>query len=140
MILDRPGEKLLLKRIPVPMPGPDQLLIKVHACGVCRTDLHILDGELADPKLPLIPGHEIAGVIDQVGPGVSDLSEGQLVALDPVIACGQCWACRRGQRQNCLNFQALGVTRAGGFAQHVVAPASNAYAIKNLSAAEAAFA
>ncbi|MDD4651132.1 MAG: alcohol dehydrogenase catalytic domain-containing protein, partial [Methanothrix sp.] len=59
MILDRPGEKLKLKHIPVPAPGPDQLLIKVHACGVCRTDLHILDGELAGPKLPLIPGHEI---------------------------------------------------------------------------------
>ena len=130
---------LEIQEVSAPMVGPGQVRIRVEATGVCGTDLHLFDGHF-HANLPLIPGHEIAGVIDQVGPGVGDLSEGQLVALDPVISCGQCWACRRGQRQHCLNFQALGVTRAGGFAQHVVAPASNAYAIKNLSAAEAAFA
>lgn len=130
---------LEVQEVSAPTVGPGQVRIRVEATGVCGTDLHLFDGHF-HANLPLIPGHEIAGVIDQVGSGVTDLSEGQLVALDPVIACGQCWACRRGQRQHCLRFQALGVTRAGGFAQHVVAPASNAYPIKGLSAAEAAFA
>ncbi len=63
MVLERPGEPLRKMRLPLPVPGPKQLLIKVHACGICRTDLHILDGELASPKLPLIPGHEIIGTV-----------------------------------------------------------------------------
>ncbi|PZA06119.1 MULTISPECIES: zinc-dependent alcohol dehydrogenase family protein [unclassified Meiothermus] len=137
-VITRP-RTLELQDLPPPKAGAGQVRIRVGATGVCGTDLHLFDGHF-HAQLPLVPGHEIAGVIDQVGPGVRDLEEGQLVALDPVIACGQCWACRRGQRQHCLHFQALGVTRAGGFAQYVVAPAGNAYAVKNLSAAEAAFA
>ncbi|RIH87762.1 Starvation-sensing protein RspB [Calidithermus roseus] len=125
--------------VPTPTPGPGQVRVRVGATGVCGTDLHLFDGHF-HARFPLIPGHEIAGVIDQVGPGVSDLQEGQLVALDPVISCGQCWACRRGQRQHCLRFEALGVTQAGGFTQYVVAPATNAYPVQGLSAAEAAFA
>lgn len=130
---------LELQEVPPPTPGPGQVRIRVGATGVCGTDLHLFDGHF-HARFPLIPGHEIAGVIDQVGVGVSDLQEGQLVALDPVISCGQCWACRRGQRQHCLRFEALGVTRAGGFAQYVAAPATNAYPVRHLSAAEAAFA
>lgn len=137
-VITRP-RKLEIQDLPPPEVGAGQVRIRVGATGVCGTDLHLFDGHF-HAQLPLVPGHEIAGIIDQVGPGVRDLKEGQLVALDPVIACGQCWACRRGQRQHCLNFQALGVTRAGGFSQYVVAPAGNAYAVENLTAAEAAFA
>lgn len=131
--------RLEVQEVKTPQVGPGQVRIRVESTGVCGTDLHLFDGHF-HAKLPLIPGHEIAGVIDQVGSGVDDLKEGQRVALDPVIACGQCWACRRGQRQHCLNFQALGVTRAGGFSEYVVAPAGNAFPVYNLSGAEAAFA
>ncbi|GIW26419.1 zinc-dependent alcohol dehydrogenase family protein [Meiothermus sp.] len=130
---------LRLENLEAPQAGFGQVRVRVGATGVCGTDLHLFEGHF-HARLPLVPGHEIAGVIDQVGPGVEGLQEGQLVALDPVVACGQCWACRRGQRQHCLHFQALGVTQAGGFAQYVVAPAQNAYPVRGLSAAEAAFA
>lgn len=130
---------LEIQEVHTPEVGAGQVRVRVESTGVCGTDLHLFDGHF-HANLPLIPGHEIAGVIDQVGSGVNDLHEGQRVALDPVISCGQCWACRRGQRQHCLNFQALGVTRAGGFSEYVVAPAGNAYAVNGLSSAEAAFA
>ncbi len=131
--------KLEVQEVKTPEAGPGQVRIRVESTGVCGTDLHLFEGHF-HANLPLIPGHEIAGIIDQVGSGVQDLKEGQRVALDPVISCGQCWACRRGQRQHCLNFQALGVTRAGGFSEYVVAPAGNAFPVINLSGAEAAFA
>lgn len=130
---------LKLANLEAPQAGHGQVRVRVGATGVCGTDLHLFEGHF-HARLPLVPGHEIAGVIDQVGPGVEGLQEGQLVALDPVVSCGQCWACRRGQRQHCLHFQALGVTRAGGFAEYVVAPAPNAYPVQGLSPAEAAFA
>ncbi|WP_027881801.1 zinc-dependent alcohol dehydrogenase family protein [Meiothermus rufus] len=130
---------LEVRELPTPHPGPLEVRVRVGATGVCGTDLHLFEGHF-HARLPLVPGHEIAGIIDEVGPGVRGLEEGQLVALDPVIACGQCWACRRGQRQHCLAFQALGVTQAGGFAQYVIAPASNVYPVQGLSMEEAAFA
>jgi len=137
-VITRP-RNLEVQDLAPPSPGPGQVRVRVGATGVCGTDVHLFDGHF-HARLPLIPGHEIAGVIDQVGAGVRELEEGQLVALDPVIACGQCWACRRGQRQHCLRFEALGVTQAGGFAQYVLAPAANAYPVRHLSVAEAAFA
>ncbi|MDX2005567.1 MAG: zinc-dependent alcohol dehydrogenase family protein [Meiothermus sp.] len=127
------------QEVRTPEAGAGEVRVRVESTGVCGTDLHLFDGHF-HANLPLIAGHEIAGVVDQVGPGVRDLREGQRVALDPVIACGQCRACRRGQSQHCLNFQALGVTRAGGFSEYVVAPAANAYAVNGLSGAEAALA
>ncbi len=130
---------LEVRELPTPHPGPLEVRVRVGATGVCGTDLHLFEGHF-HARLPLVPGHEIAGIIDEIGPGVQGLEEGQLVALDPVIACGQCWACRRGQRQHCLTFQALGVTQAGGFAQYVIAPASNVYPVQGLSVEEAAFA
>lgn len=137
-VITRP-RNLEVQDLAPPSLGAGQVLVRVGATGVCGTDLHLFEGHF-HAKLPLVPGHEIAGVIEQLGPGVTHLQEGQLVALDPVIACNRCWACRRGQRQHCLHFQALGVTQAGGFAQYVVAPAENAYPVRNLSAEEAAFA
>lgn len=137
-VIVRPGS-LEVQELALPEVGPGQVRVKVEATGVCGTDLHLLAGHF-HAQLPLIPGHEIAGVIDQVGAAVTELREGQRVALDPVISCGQCWACRRGQLQHCLHYQALGVTMAGGFAEYVVAPAANAHPIHGLTSAQAAFA
>lgn len=123
----------------MPRAGAGQVRIKVAATGVCGTDLHLLHGAFG-AQLPLVPGHEIAGVIDQVGSGVLELREGDRVALDPVISCGQCHHCRRGMRHHCLRYQALGVTRAGGFAEYVVAPAENVYPVGDLSLEVASFA
>ncbi len=137
-VVQSPG-RLELQEVALPHPGAGEVRIRVRAAGVCGTDLHIYRGQFG-AVLPLIPGHEIAGVIDAVGPGVRDLAEGQLVALDPVISCGTCLHCRRGLRQHCLRYQALGVTRAGGFARYLVAPATCAYPADGLPADVAAFA
>ena len=137
-VITAPGE-LETRAFAVPDAGAGQVRIKVAATGVCGTDLHLLHGAFG-AQLPLVPGHEIAGVIDQVGPGVLELHEGDRVALDPVISCGQCHHCQRGMRHHCLRYQALGVTRAGGFAEYVVAPAENVYTIGDLSLEVASFA
>ncbi len=137
-VITAPGE-LETRAFAVPHAGAGQVRIKVAATGVCGTDLHLLHGAFG-AQLPLVPGHEIAGVIDQVGPGVLELHEGDRVALDPVISCGQCHHCQRGMRHHCLRYQALGVTRAGGFAEYVVAPAENVYTIGDLSLEVASFA
>lgn len=130
--------KLEIQEVKTPEVGAGQVRIKVESTGVCGTDLHLFDGHF-HARFPLIPGHEIAGVIDQVGAGVTDLKEGQRVTVDPIIACGHCRACRRGQRNHCATFEGMGVTRPGGFAQYMVAPAANAFAVNGLSGAEAAF-
>src|SRR5262245_40506904 len=81
MILERPGEPLRLVELPTPVPGDGQVRVKVAACGVCRTDLHVVDGDLKEPKLPIIPGHEIVGYVDAVGSGVTRLSRGDRVGI-----------------------------------------------------------
>jgi D-arabinitol dehydrogenase (NADP+) len=123
----------------VPEAREGEVRVRVAATGVCGTDLHLLHGGF-EARLPLVPGHEIAGVIDQVGPGVRDLREGMRVALDPIINCGTCHHCRRGMRHHCLRFEGLGITRGGGFAEYLVAPAQNAYPIGDLSLEVASFA
>ncbi len=137
-VITAPGE-LETRAFSVPEAGPGHVRIKVAATGVCGTDLHLLHGAFG-AQLPLVPGHEIAGVIDQIGSNVLELREGDRVALDPVISCGQCHHCRRGMRHHCTRYQALGVTRAGGFAEYVVAPAENVYPIGDLSLEVASFA
>ena len=122
-----------------PDAGPGEVRVRVAATGVCGTDLHLYGGHF-DPVFPLVPGHEIAGTVDQVGAGVLDVREGDRVALDPVITCGSCHHCQRGMRHHCLRYQALGVTRGGGFAEYVIAPAANAYGIGDMDFEVAAFA
>jgi 2-desacetyl-2-hydroxyethyl bacteriochlorophyllide A dehydrogenase len=129
---------LEMRELRIPDPGPGEVRVRVGATGVCGTDLHLFEGHFG-AVFPLTPGHEIAGVVDAVGAGVS-LLEGERVALDPVISCGHCHHCKRGARHHCLNYAALGVTRAGGFAEYVIAPAANAYPVGNLSLEVAAFA
>lgn len=122
MVLETQAGPLVYKNVPVPIPGKNQVLIKVHACGVCRTDLHILDGELKSPKLPLIPGHEIIGSVVQVGGDNSILREGMLVGVPWLgYACGKCKYCESGRENLCDNPLFTGYTIDGGYAQFTVA-------------------
>ncbi|MCL5256322.1 MAG: zinc-dependent alcohol dehydrogenase family protein [Chloroflexi bacterium] len=122
MVLEKPGQPLRAMDVPVPRPGPGQVLIRVHACGVCRTDLHIMDGELAHPKLPLIPGHEIAGEVVQLGEGTTAFAVGDRVGV-PWLGWtdGDCHYCRKGQENVCDNARFTGYTLDGGYAQFTVA-------------------
>ncbi|EEY04624.1 zinc-dependent alcohol dehydrogenase family protein [Brucella neotomae] len=128
MVLEKPGQPLVLVERPDPLPGPGQIRLKVDACAVCRTDLHVVDGELERPKLPLVPGHEIVGVIDAVGTGVDPSRTGRRVGV-PWLGhtCGACDYCRSGAENLCDAPLFTGYTRDGGFATHVVADADFAF-------------
>ncbi len=130
MVLHRPGEPLRLEELPLPEPGPGQLRVRVLACGVCRTDLHVVDGELPDPKLPLVPGHEIVGEVDALGEGVEGFRIGQRVGV-PWLGhtCGECRFCRSGRENLCDHAEFTGYTRDGGYAQYTVADASYAFPV-----------
>lgn len=122
MVLERPGTPLRLKDMPVPEPDPGQIRVKVHACGVCRTDLHIVDGELPDAKLPIVPGHEIMGSVDKLGEGVERFQIGDRVGI-PWLGwtCGECRYCRNGRENLCDNARFTGYTLDGGYAEYTVA-------------------
>jgi propanol-preferring alcohol dehydrogenase len=130
MILERPGEPLRPVELPTPAPGPGQVRVKVAACGVCRTDLHVVDGDLTEPKLPIIPGHEIVGYVDAVGPGVTRLSPGERVGI-PWLGhtCGVCRYCRSGQENLCDAPGFTGYQIDGGYAEYAVADAEYCFAI-----------
>lgn len=122
MVLEKPGELLRIKELPVPTPGPEGVLIRVHACGVCRTDLHVVDGELPHPKLPLIPGHEIIGTIMEKGEQVDGLSIGQRIGVPWLgYTDGQCSYCRKDKENLCDNAKFTGYTLDGGYAEYAVA-------------------
>jgi len=122
MVLHRPGAPLALEELPVPIPGPGQVLLKVSACAVCRTDLHVCDGELPHPKLPLIPGHEIVGRIEAFGPGASGLPPGARIGV-PWLGwtCGACTFCRAGRENLCDHARFTGYSLDGGYAEYAVA-------------------
>lgn len=122
MILDKPGQRLRLADIPPPEPAGSQLLIKVHACGVCRTDLHVVDGDLTEPKLPIIPGHQIVGVVEKAGQGVSSFKNGDRVGV-PWLggSCGECAYCVSGRENLCAKALYTGYQINGGFAEKCVA-------------------
>lgn len=122
MVLRQPGQPLVPAILPVPEPGPRQVLVKVIACGVCRTDVHIVDGELKEPSLPLIPGHEIVGVVVQTGGEVTQLKMGDRVGI-PWLAytCGSCKYCLAGRENLCEHALFTGYTTQGGFAEYTVA-------------------
>jgi len=124
MRLIRPGEQLIMADLADPDPEPGQVRVRVSACGVCRTDLHVVDGELPDPKLPLIPGHEIVGRVDRLSPGVDTLRIGQRVGIPWLgFTCSVCPYCTRGQENLCDRPLFTGYTRDGGYATHAVADA-----------------
>jgi len=124
MVLDQPGQPLVLRARPVPRPGAGEILLAVAACGVCRTDLHVADGELPNPKLPLVPGHEIVGRVVAVGEGVTELSPGMRAGV-PWLgkSCGACSYCRGGRENLCDAPSFTGYTRDGGYATHALADA-----------------
>ncbi|MDY0039215.1 MAG: zinc-dependent alcohol dehydrogenase family protein [Desulforhabdus sp.] len=122
MVLEKLGEPLCFKELPVPQPSPQQVLVRVHACGVCRTDLHIVDGDLTDPKLPLILGHEIVGTVVGLGENVHRFNIGEKVGVPWLgFTCGECRYCRRDQENLCDHPGFTGYTIDGGYAEYTVA-------------------
>jgi len=122
MIFEKPGKDLSLREMDLPEPGAEQVLLRVHACAVCRTDLHVIDGELSDPKIPLIPGHEIVGTVATVGAGVTRFKVGDRLGV-PWLGwtCGECSFCREGQENLCDRAKFTGYTLDGGYAEYAVA-------------------
>lgn len=130
MQLRRLGEPLVPTELSDPEPGPGEVRVRVASCGVCRTDLHVVDGELPNPKLPIIPGHEIVGRIDGVGAGVKAFALGARVGIPWLgAACGTCPYCRHGQENLCDQPLFTGYTRDGGYATHVVADSRFVFAL-----------
>jgi propanol-preferring alcohol dehydrogenase len=122
MLFEKIGQPLRMADAPVPRPGTGQLLIRVHACAVCRTDLHVVDGELPKPKLPLVPGHEIVGTVAEKGAGVARFEIGDRVGI-PWLgwSCGECSYCRAGQENLCDQAKFTGYTLDGGYAEYTLA-------------------
>ena len=133
MVLNKPRTPLVWTDLPDRQPGPGDIRVKVMACGVCRTDLHVLDGELPNPKYPIIPGHEIVGRIDAIGTGVEGLSLGERVGI-PWLGhtCGTCPYCREHRENLCDHPIFTGFTRDGGFATATIADARFAFPLGEL--------
>jgi alcohol dehydrogenase, propanol-preferring len=123
-VLEAQRQPLIVRDVPDPVPGSDEVLLRVRACAVCRTDLHIVDGELPNPKLPLIPGHEIVGVVGHLGSRVKSLRVGERVGV-PWLGwtCGECAFCKAAQENLCEKARFTGYTRNGGYAEQTVADA-----------------
>ncbi|WP_335980419.1 MULTISPECIES: zinc-dependent alcohol dehydrogenase family protein [Streptomycetaceae] len=122
-VISSPGQ-VGIETVDDPTPGPGEVVVQVAACGLCGTDLHILQGEFA-PTLPIVPGHEFAGEIVAVGSQVRGLSAGDRVAVDPSLYCHECHYCRIGRNNLCERWNAIGVTVPGGAAEYAAAPAAN---------------
>lgn len=122
MLLEAPRAPLRQVEVPAPRPGPGQVLLRVHACGVCRTDLHVVDGELPDPALPLVPGHQIIGTVAELGAGVATLEPGARIGV-PWLGwtCGECRYCRSGRENLCDRARFTGYQLDGGYAEWAVA-------------------
>lgn len=122
MLLRTPGRPLEEVELPVPEPGPGQLLLRVNACGVCRTDLHVVEGELPGPKLPVIPGHEIVGTVVARGAGATRFQVGERAGVPWLgSTCGECRYCRAGRENLCPYARFTGYTLDGGYARYTVA-------------------
>lgn len=126
-VVDQPGS-IRVADVPDPKPGNHQLLIKVGACGICGTDVHIADGHFPPTPYPIVPGHEFAGEVVEIGPEApGDWRVGDRVAVDPSLFCGYCTPCRSGHGNLCANWGATGDTVDGAFAEYVAVPAANCY-------------
>ncbi|MET8681553.1 zinc-dependent alcohol dehydrogenase family protein [Streptomyces sp. NPDC004647] len=122
-LIEAPG-KVTVTTVPDPKPGPREVVVDVSACGLCGTDLHILQGEFA-PTLPIVPGHEFAGEIVETGSEVTELAVGDRVAVDPSLYCHECRYCRIGHNNLCDRWAAIGVSVSGGAAEYALAPVAN---------------
>jgi alcohol dehydrogenase, propanol-preferring len=122
MVLDIQREPLRARELPDPAPGPGEVLVRVHACGVCRTDLHVVDGDLGEPKLPLVPGHQIVGTVETMGEGAGRFAPGQRVGI-PWLGWtdGECRYCRSGRENLCERALFTGYQMDGGYAERAVA-------------------
>jgi alcohol dehydrogenase, propanol-preferring len=124
MVLTAPGASLQLQERQDPTPGPGNVRVRINACGVCRTDLHVVDGELPHINYPIVPGHEVVGRVETLGQGVTTLKIGERVGVPWLgYTCGECSYCRSGQENLCDRPLFTGYTRDGGFATHLVADA-----------------
>jgi alcohol dehydrogenase, propanol-preferring len=125
MVLNQLRQPLVEEERPDPIPGPGEIRVRVEACGVCRTDLHVVDGELENPRVPIIPGHEIVGRVDALGPEVRSIELGARVGI-PWLghACGHCFYCGSGRENLCDTPAFTGYTCDGGYATHAIADAS----------------
>ena len=128
VVVTQPGSAELAV-IPDPSPGSSEVVVRVSSCGLCGTDMHILGGELPSVPYPLIPGHELTGVVVEVGKDVHFPAVGQRVAVDPNTPCGACHYCRIGRGNLCEHYTAVGVTRNGGFAEYVAVPAARCHVL-----------
>jgi alcohol dehydrogenase, propanol-preferring len=124
MILEVPGEPLRIAEVATPQPGDGQVLLRVHCCAVCRTDLHVVDGELPDPSLPLIPGHQIVGTVEKIGERADNFTVGERVGV-PWLGWtdGECRFCLSGRENLCENARFTGYQLDGGYAEYAVADA-----------------
>jgi 2-desacetyl-2-hydroxyethyl bacteriochlorophyllide A dehydrogenase len=133
------AESIAVERMPDPTCAPDEVIVQVARCGICGTDVHIYRNEYMS-DFPLIPGHEFGGVIVEVGREVTDFKVGERVAVDPNLYCGHCEFCRNEQANHCVNWQGVGITRGGGFAEFSAVPAKACYPLPSaLSDLQAAF-
>ncbi len=137
LTVERPGTVRLLD-VPIPTCGPDEVLIRVQASGVCGTDVHIYRGEYLG-EYPIVPGHESAGVVEAVGPEVSEFRPGDEVAFEPNISCGYCRACLEHRENFCRRWRGIGVTVPGSMAEYVVAPQRNVFSTAGFAAEIACF-
>jgi propanol-preferring alcohol dehydrogenase len=130
MVLDAPGRPLRLATVRVAEPGASQVLVRVHACGVCRTDLHVVDGDLAATRRPVIPGHEIVGIVTATGADVRGVRAGERVGI-PWLAytCGRCRYCTTGRENLCDAARFTGYTVDGGYAEYAIAEARYCFAL-----------
>lgn len=120
-VINRPGE-VDVGEVPDPRPGPEEVVVAVSACGICGTDLHLVDGEFALARYPLVPGHEFSGEVVDLGAAVKGFVTGTKVTADPNQPCGRCRPCREGRGNLCENFQAMGITVPGACADYVAVP------------------
>jgi propanol-preferring alcohol dehydrogenase len=130
MVMEQSGGPLHERDLPIPVAGKGEVLLRVKACGICRTDLHVLDGELSEPALPLIPGHQIVGVVENIGAGVNGFEPGQRVGV-PWLggSCGHCWYCSHDKENLCDEARYTGYQINGGFAEYTVADAAYCFAL-----------
>jgi alcohol dehydrogenase, propanol-preferring len=130
MVLDRPGADLRLAELPMPEPAAGQVLVRIRACAVCRTDLHVIDGDLTAPKLPIVPGHEIVGTVEASGPGAERFRPGERIGV-PWLGwtCGHCHYCLGGQENLCDLARFTGYQIDGGYAEYTLADARYSFTI-----------